>query len=784
LIDKKTPRDSVLSSYAQAEGAPPCEEREIYIDLAVRLEPLRDKAVEKKGPIERRMIRALQQYNGWSDSHLPETKNKPVDSRADTEQPPVIHLTRQITDQITAKVINMLLPSNERGWEIGPTPDPELMLKLKDDSPVVQMQLNQFGQQVPGQVEENEDGSPVTYKQRAEEEKQEAESRAKKMQVVMDDQMTETKFPRLGRKLIKSAFKVGTGIMHGPVMTGKTRVVRSRVEGTDENGNTVCQWDKNIAEDSGVDFQVIDPFAFYPEAVESLDICEHAFVWESMSPSRVERLKKWPGFVSEQIDVLLALKPDHGELKSSCLRRRADAEGIKPDTDKHYSMWRYFGPVPNSTLSLLGEMEADEDELSRTTLAEVWFSQGIVIKVKITPMEESTHLPFYAMCYEESDTSIFGYGVPDHVRDSQVVIDSSWHMILHNAAISSGPIVLTLAGALKPLDGDWNIDGGLKQFEVDSTEMPGDIPFSMNNAMKVIQIDARTSELMVILEKAVELAQLESNYPALAQGAPTEAVTTTSGLAMLDNAQTAPQRTIAQRWDDDVMILSLEELYDWNMLYNPDDEIKGDYKIVAHGATRLVNKDMQAQHLQVIAALSDNARFSRFSNDFALWKAILKSADVDSEQLSITDDEYQALQEAGPSPLEAAQQAEAESKARLAAAQAAKLESELDPSRGFTPEQELQLEEFRLKEIGQTRSLQEKQLELESAEMIALSKGEITLLQIRERMDARDADRDLKEALETRKIDSKELLEGIKTRMKIQRESNRERNLDRGFDSF
>lgn len=782
-------KQSVASRYAQAEGVPAHEHRDIFIDLATRLEPLRDQAIIAKGPVEDRMIRSLQQYNGWSDATLAETKNKPLDGARDTDEPPVIHLTRQITDQITAKVINMLLPSNERGWEIEPTPVPELMFALKDERPLMQQPvLDPMGNEMPAEPVTDEAGQPMTVKDQAQLIKDEADKRAKGMQREMDDQLTEAKFPKLGRRVIKSGFKVGSGFVHGPVMTGKTRIKREKVEGQDEYGNTFSEWTKTVIEDTAADYQFVDPFAFYPEPVESLELAEWAWLWESMSPTRIERLKAWPGFIAEQIDVLLKLDPDHGALKGN-LKKRADAEGNTPVSDKNYSMWRYFGPVPNATLEMLGELDesdvGDDDDLSHTTMAEVWMSQGIVIKVKITPMEEATRLPFYGFCYEESETSIFGYGIPDHVRDSQVVIDASWHMILHNAAISSGPIILRLAGAIRPLDGDNNIDGGLKQFEVDSTEMPGGVDnFSMDNAFKLIQIDARTDALMQILEKAIELAQLETNYPALAQGQPTEAVTTTSGLAMLDNAQTAPQRTIAQRWDDDIVIPALEELYDWNMIYNPDDDIKGDYKIVAHGATRLVNKDMQAQHLQVISALFDNPRYAGMGKDYGIMRAILKTAELDAEQLMISEDDFKALQEAPPSPAEEAELALLQAKARREAAEAMKIENEImNPEQGMSIDQEIRMEELALKERGQVRDLQRAEMELRSAELRAVSAGELEMYQLQATQEARDKDRDLQASLKLREISSKEMLDGINARIALQREQNRQKNMNMGFDS-
>lgn len=808
-----TPQKLSRSAYASAEALPAHEHRDIFIELAARLEPLRDKAIKDKKSVEDRMLRSLTQYHGRKGAALSNTKNKPINERGDKNGPPVIHVTRQITDQITAKITNMLLPSNERAWEIEPTPVPELLEIIKQELLDKAEQQQQPPEQPPmegmegmpmegdpmqgmqdpmqGQMQDPMAGQPPpvedTPAMAAQRILDEAEKRAKAMQRLMDDQMAETKFQKLGRSVIKSACKIGTGILHGPVMTGKTKVKYTKVTGTDEMGNPISEWTKEISDDNTANFQEIDPFSFYPEPVASLDVAEYAWVYEPMSPTRVNRLKRWPGFEEQQINALLAAKPDQGLLKES-LSRRADAEGQKLDHEGNYAMWRYFGPIPNSVLALLGHEvpeDNEEDSLSHETMCEVWLSQGIVVKVKMSPLEEAERLPFYAMCFEESETSIFGYGIPDQLEDSQVVIDASWNMVLHNAAISSGPLIIRKKGALIPMDQNNSIDGGLKQFEVDSTEM--DERFTMDRVIKVINIEARTDQLLMINERAIENAQRETNFPNLAQGEPTEAVTTTSGLAMLMNSQTAPQRTVAQYWDDEVMIPALEELYDFNMIYHPDDNVKGDFNIKAYGATRLVNKDMQAQHLQVIAGLSDNPRFTPFCKDYNLWKEVLKSAELDSDRLSITDDEFEQLQQAPPDPMQ-------EATARELNARAAKMEAETEEIRNRmggegqekpqTERERIMWAELELKERTRVSELRMEEMELEQAELRAVAANEIEMTKIAERRAERQADHQLQESLKVHEIRSKETLEGAKVALQVRNERNREKNMDKGFDSY
>ena len=409
----------------------------VYAGIGAALEEKKAKAIAAKQSVERRMLRDLSQYNGDGlHSNMRETKNKPLDGRDSQDTPPSIHLTRTRTDAVASKIINMLVPSNERAWSLGPTPRPEMTDMAMDKGPAMQD---------TGEPVADDQGQVVPAKELAYRIQQAADKKATAMQSGIDDQLKECHMSAKARRGIHTACKVGTAIFAGPVMTGKIAVIREAVM-DQMTGQEI--WDKKIVEDTTPGIELVDPFNFYPQpGSETIDSCEYAFEHQYMNRTEVRNLSKLPDFDPEKIKILLDQEVDHGALRPN----QAVRQGLDGETIKHkdrYSIWKYVGPLSAKDLEAIGVYEMNDDEDADTSkMCEAWQSQGIVLKVKLSPMEETSRLPYYVFNYKRSDQSLWGYGVPYECQDSARVVDSTWHIALHNSALSSGPQVVIRSAA-------------------------------------------------------------------------------------------------------------------------------------------------------------------------------------------------------------------------------------------------------------------------------------------------------------------------------------------------
>jgi hypothetical protein len=198
------------------------------------------------------------------------------------------------------------------------------------------------------------------------------------------------------------------------------------------------------------------------------------------------------------------------------------------------------------------------------------------------------------------------------------------------------------------------------------------------------------------------------------------------------------------------------------------------------GATKLVVKDMQTQHLITIASLTTNDRFAPLMNDEALLKAILKAAEVDAEGLLKTKEELEGM---GPSERET----EELNKIR---AEVAKLNAEAerlmagDGQQGPEPMSEKDLAENQLAYDRIQADLQLQQMKLEQAAIEASDNSEIRLAEIQSRFElgarADETKRLIKEMEERRKS----VTDGYLARLKAEEVSMKKANLGKGFDTY
>jgi hypothetical protein len=85
------------------------------------------------------------------------------------------------------------------------------------------------------------------------------------------------------------------------------------------------------------------------------------------------------------------------------------------------------------------------------------------------------------------------------------------------------------------------------------------------------------------------------------QNATTGAAGTASGMSMLMANASVVMKELLCAYDS-VTRTFIESLYYWNMQFNPDESIKGDFSIKARGAASLMAKELRAQQLDAFAA--------------------------------------------------------------------------------------------------------------------------------------------------------------------------------------
>ena len=146
--------------------------------------------------------------------------------------------------------------------------------------------------------------------------------------------------------------------------------------------------------------------------------------------------------------------------------------------------------------------------------------------------------------------------------------------------------------------------------------------------------------LMKVVQMFLEFAEQEASLPPPALGDPTkggsEALRTMGGASMLFGAAALPIRNTVRNFDQFTLSF-IQSLIDWNMEFNPDDTIKGDFQPIARGSTSLIAKEVRAQALDSLAqTIQPEERIFLKGKDFLTER--LRSRDVDFSSILEDDD--------------------------------------------------------------------------------------------------------------------------------------------------
>ncbi len=576
-----------------------------------RLLQLAQEQVRKRATIEQRWLKDLRQYHGEYDL---DTKERLKNS--DTSEV-FVNITRNKSNAAEARIQDMLFPTDDRNWAITPTPVPELS-ELKDVEP---------------------EKYAVIMRQ--------AKKQAELMQAEIDDQLVEANYQAKARDMMHDAVVLGTGIIKAPCIVGKTK--KQWVE--DEYGNTVL----NIVEDVTPSAEYVSIWDFYPDMTAlKLDDCDFFFERHKWNKKQLRQFAKLPNVFIEQVQNVASTQK--GEF--SATDRENDIRSITGvqthANDTRYEIWEYHGAISKEELAVAlmlqddpmfeaDELDALNDEIEATVFLS---SRGTVLKVALNPMDTQER-PYSALAWEKDDGSVFGFGIPYLMRTAQAIINSAWRMMIDNSGQAVTDQVVVNSEIVEPVDGKWTL-GAKKMWRLT------DVTRSVQEAFGVFETRNHQAEYANIIQMARQFADEETNMPLIAQGEQSSHVTkTSSGMAMLMNSANIVLRRAVKNWDDDVTTPVITRFYDWNMQFNNNKSIKGDYCIRARGSSALLVREKQQENLMIFANVSaQNPELFAMRDWEGLDREMAKALEVPYENITLTEEDIQQRQQ------QAAQQAQ------------------------------------------------------------------------------------------------------------------------------
>ncbi|MGR6502824.1 portal protein [Shewanella sp. Koi 1] len=550
--------------------------------LAQELERKLSDTIYQRGNIDVRMVEDLRNYHGQYDQVTLEAMTQNETAKV------FIKLTRAKTNAGEAQLVDLLFPNDDKNWGIKPTPVPELVEMLEDKETPFELNGEQY---------QDEQGNVISNADVAARKQEKINAACDKMEKLISDQLVETKYNAKCREIIHDACVVGTGIIKGPVVLGKT----DRAYTKDDDGNFVAE----IKQSFEPGCEVVRPWDFYPDmSASTIEEAEFVFERRFMSKKQIRNLVNRKGFDKGRVAKVLQMTSTQTQHRSTYMDDVRILAGLSDSlNDTRYETWEYHGPVTRQVLEELKILEPIDPENEIDSQDEydavVFYCGGVVLGAKLALMDYSQDMPYRVYNWELDDSSIFGYGIPRMVRDEQAIINTTWRMILDNGAITSGPQIGVNKKHVKPQDGVWNLKPR-KFWNIEGAAQ------DIKQAFTTFEFDSHINELSQIYQTARILFDEVSGVPMLQQGEQGQSTQTLGGMSMLMNAANTVRRNQVKQWDDFITSPLISDFYHFNMMHSDDNEVKGDYQVDARGTSALLIKEQVGQALTNFINIAGN----------------------------------------------------------------------------------------------------------------------------------------------------------------------------------
>ena len=590
-------------------------------DLALYVQSCFETSRNARRNIEYDWLKALKQYKGV---YSPEFLAKIVPNRSRA----FVRVTRTKVKTVDSRLSDLLFPANgDKNWEIYPTPLPELSDAKK------QAIISMYEEETKEQITPEKLDVLI---------QQEATRQAKKMSKVISDQLSEIKYREIMRDVIHSGNVYGTGILKGPLVSIAEDHQYYKQIGEDNKERWVLKdYDRMIPF-----IENIRIWDVYPDMeATTFDECRFIIQRRKMNKFDLIKLSKREDFAGSIIKQFLADFPEGNYDKEAFeveLQTLGDIITVSNGGDnraRKYEVLEYWGYVDHKTLEDFGVVIPKEKEGMLDVPANIWVLGNKVIKAALAPLD-GVKWPFYVYYYDKDETSVFGEGIPSIMSTMQEMTNSAFRAMLDNAAISAGP-QLEINLDLLSEDEDPREVHPFKVWLRTGTGLE-----ASNPCIRAIDMKSYTPEFERMLNLFAQYSDEITTIPRYMWGDNSQNVgRTSSGLSMLMGSANMAIKDQVKNFDDGITTPFIQAMYHWNMQFGTDEDVKGDYTVVAKGSASLIAKEMYTQYLIQFLNITNNQMDATMVKRPNIIRSIADAFDLNSDSFVLSDAEIQAQQQ-------------------------------------------------------------------------------------------------------------------------------------------
>lgn len=545
---------------------------------------------------------------------------------------------------IEAMLAEVLLFSNDRAWGLEPTEEPQL-----EDSAMAKATETVVGKLMEGGIDpaamdhaEFDEAVKAMATAIMDEIRMEAKARAERMESRIADQFDEGGFEKAMNEFIVDFATHKIAALMGPCpRMEKRKVVR----------NGTVDWEERLV----LGVERVNPLDIYPESmsVEPGDgdffirkrIGSDAARWLKNVPEvKVDRLAKAlagkSGVANETVDVELAQ-----------ISEKNSVGVYKPDAEHELVYWWHW-MTRKQVNEFTGDLDIEEELADELVPMQGLMLNGVVIKA-VENLDKSGKPNVFVGSFRKRPGSFWGIGGAGLAKGQQEQVNVMARAVNNNAHMASRPSYQVDQAALVDPKAMTRTFPGQTIY---TTQMPGDnrdpvkILNTPNNLPNLIE--ARNQAASWLDEKTGVYPQ---SYGNPAQSGPAE---TLGGYQLLRQDQTKTMKRALYNVSQVVGGL-VEAFWTWNMIFDEDESIKGDFEVVTRGAAQLYLTSEDADQMLAVIQMMDKSPMlqavAKPEGAGYLFRAVLRRHRIDADKVLKSEEEMRAAVEAAQAAMSQAE---------------------------------------------------------------------------------------------------------------------------------
>jgi len=589
--------EKTAKAVAQHQAQTATAQPQYISGLSSYLEKCWANARQAKQLVERQMMRNLRQRNGIYEAE----KMAAVMQMGGSDV--YVLLTATKCRAAEAWVNDILRPVGERLFGIKPTPLAELPpdkaaqveQEASDVYDEVLRQAQQVGQQIDPALLQSEmrEFMEQSHDDALKKVQEEAEECAERMATKIDDQLAQGGWYEAFWASINDLITMKAGVIKGPVL--KRQKVQSWVQDPAQGG----KWVVNAVDQIIPTFERVSPLDLYPAPDSRNPDDGYLIERHELTRSDLQCLIGVPGYSEQAIRKVLQEYPNgyRNTLPNDTERARVEFSGnteLSTHGEKLEAL-EFWGAVQGRMLIEWGLSDGIDPDLDYEV--NCWKIGSYVIRAILNP-DKLGRKPYSVDSFERIPGSFWGKGVPELMADLQDVCNALARAIVNNAALASGPQVeVNLDRVQSDTESVWP----WKIWQATNQQM------SEAPAVRFTQPTIIVAPLQSVFEFFSTLSEDQTGIPRWAFGNASVggAGSTSSGLSMLMTSASRGIKELISHIDNMVSGV-IARTYDYNMVYDPDESIKGDCKTIARGSDALLAKEQMIQRTNEFLAQTNN----------------------------------------------------------------------------------------------------------------------------------------------------------------------------------